>query len=309
MPDLILTSTLTRSLETAALAFPNQFVACQGRPPTAAVQTTELLNDQVVAWADVVADDAQDELSAHKPQLARFHGAHSASRYHHAGCDPAQPLRPRRWAHVTAPQDGHTAEFARFKPLEAQHPDQFTYPEETRESAQLRAALVWRLLADVPHARVAVFTHAKLIKHGYHIHLLGPLICETALGEFESGQGRGWETVAAVSLERDPVDELSLAELVDDLEEQALEKQAAAVEEAAVPWVPGKLRARRWSSSPASTNAAPASFAASPVSGGSGKACIQCGGTGKIKADVCPMCAGAGTVSARTIAFILGGGR
>jgi hypothetical protein len=176
VPDLILTSTLTRSLESAAFTFPNQFVSFQGSQPTAAVQTTELLNDQVVSWADVVVSDEQDAVTAHKSHLAPFHGAHSASRYHHAGCDLAQPVRPRRWKHVTAPQDGHTAEFERFKPLEAQYPDQFTYPEEPRDSAQLRAALVWRLLAEVPHTNVAVFTHSKLIKHGYHIHLLGPLI-------------------------------------------------------------------------------------------------------------------------------------
>jgi len=49
------------------------------------------------------------------------------------------------------------------------------YPEEPRESAQLRAANAWRLLAECEGSSIAVFTHAKLIKHGYFIHLLGPL--------------------------------------------------------------------------------------------------------------------------------------
>jgi hypothetical protein len=49
VPDLVLTSTLTRSLETAALTFPNQFVSFQGSKPTAAVQSTDLLNDQVTS--------------------------------------------------------------------------------------------------------------------------------------------------------------------------------------------------------------------------------------------------------------------
>jgi hypothetical protein len=75
---------------------------------------------QVVAWADVPRDEA--EVLAHHPQLARFFAQSNAraSRYGHVGCDAQAPLRPRRWQHVTSPQDGRTSEFDHFKALEAQ---------------------------------------------------------------------------------------------------------------------------------------------------------------------------------------------
>jgi len=316
VPDLILTSTLTRSLETSALMFPNQFVPFHCSQPTANVQTTELLNDQVVSWADAPSSDEREVLRD-RPQLARFSGAHSSSRYHHVCCDYAKPLR-RQWKYATKPQDGHTADFEHFKSLEAQYPDQFTFPEETRESAQLRAALVWRLLAEVPEPNVAVFTHSKLIKHGYHIHLLGPLICETAVGEFDSGKCRDWESIAMADIEYDPVDELLFYDLVEDLKQQELEKEVydskngfvardgTLIEESKEFLKPLHDQHKDSRSTPIATPAASSPPSITSLNALAQKKCIQCNGVGKIQNKLCPMCSGAGIASATSIAHILG---
>ena len=297
--------------------FPTQFVPFHCNQPTANVQTTELLNDQVVSWADVPSSDEREVLRG-RPQLERFSGAHSSSRYHHICCDPAKALR-RQWKYVTKPQDGHTADFEHFKSLEAQYPDQFTFPEETRESAQLRAALVWRLLAEVPEPNVAVFTHSKLIKHGYHIHLLGPLICETAVGEFDSGKCRVWESIAMADIESNPADELTFYDLVEDLRQQELEKEVYdsnngfivsddTMKEEAKEFLKPLREKQHRDSSPASiaTPAASSPPSISSINALSRKKCIQCNGVGKVQKSVCPMCAGAGIATASSIAHILG---
>ena len=94
--DLIASSPLTRCLETAALAFPDQFVASSdGAPRTAAVVVVSTLLPEIVhSWADT--GRPLDVVCDSHPQLERFRGTESRSRFQHVGCQPNQPVRPCR---------------------------------------------------------------------------------------------------------------------------------------------------------------------------------------------------------------------
>jgi hypothetical protein len=62
------------------------------------------------------------------------------------------------------------------------------FPQEPRENAQKRAALLWRMLSENrPERDVAVFTHSKMVKEdhraGHSVLLLGPGIRDFKNGE------------------------------------------------------------------------------------------------------------------------------
>lgn len=160
--DLIASSPLTRCLETAVLAFPDQFVTSgDGAPPTAAVVVVSTLLPEIVhSWADT--GQPLDVVCTSHPQLERFRGAESRSRFQHVGCQSNQPVRPCRW---TEQAGGN--------------------PVEERASALLRAGLVWRWLAEPTRTErnIAVVTHSKLIKKSGNICMLGPSIDEIENGD------------------------------------------------------------------------------------------------------------------------------
>ena len=77
------------------------------------------------------------------------------------------------------------------------------FPQETIESAQCRAALLWRMSSEnhreearfthtstttMPHQtgstynHIAVFTHSKMVMHHYGVHVLGPNIKHSTTG-------------------------------------------------------------------------------------------------------------------------------
>ena len=181
-PDLILSSPLTRCLQTASLAFPAAFtpVALGGLVPrlSCEVKMSHLLPEAVDSWADC-GRPIDDVIADGNPDLERFRGAMSASRFQRVGSDPNAALRPRRWDFVTETMGADGVR----RPLEV------PFPQEPRRSAQLRAALVWRLLSENrPERRVFVVTHSKLVKEdsreGFSGNLLGPGIREFKNGEF-----------------------------------------------------------------------------------------------------------------------------
>lgn len=161
-PDLIASSPLTRCLETAALAFPDQFVAFgNGVPRTAAVVVVSTLLPEIVrSWADT--GRPLGLVCTTHPQLERFRGTESGSRFQHVGCQLHQAVRPCRWTE----QPGGN-------------------PVEERASALLRAGLVWRWLAEPSRKErnIAVVTHSKLIKKSGKICMLGPSIDEIDNGD------------------------------------------------------------------------------------------------------------------------------
>ena len=322
-PELILTSTLTRSMQTATLTFPTHFAAFQGVKHTARVMATELLCDPVMSWADV--ERAPDVIAAEHPQLARFFfataaaGAESASRYERVGCDPSASRRPRRWKLVTSLSD-HDKQNKEG----VQHPKQLRYPEELRVSARLRAALAWRLLADAPENNIAVFTHTKLVKHGMGIHLLGPEICKTALGEFESGDCSGWETIAVASLKDDPIlppdfegtiGTTTVARILgsDDRTAPLGKPVDPDMDNSHVLEWRKNYRSYRLGSTMGAKGEMSSLRKHVTSSRSPTKQCIQCEGSGKVKTtggmeDECPLCRGEGIIGAATIARVLGGG-
>ena len=175
-PDLIVSSPLTRCLETAALVFPAAFLSATAAAPTPKLKVlSELLPEIVHSWGDTgrslgaiidggVERAPFDQICREpKPQLEPFRGAESKSRFQKVGCSPTGMRRGCRW---------------QLKSFDGR-------PEEDRRNAKLRCALVWRWLCENrPEERIAVFTHSKLIKASEHIHLVGPAIEGIQNGEF-----------------------------------------------------------------------------------------------------------------------------
>ena len=173
-PDLIVSSPLTRCLETAALVFSAAFLPHAAERPQIKV-LSKLLPEIVHSWGDTgrsldaVIDGGVEPLSGAmrdpKPHLEAFRGAESRSRFQKDDCNKKGQLRGCRW------QKKAGGEFGK--------------PREDRAHAKLRCALVWRWLSENrPERRIAIVTHSKLIKAREDIHLAGPGIDEIQNGEF-----------------------------------------------------------------------------------------------------------------------------
>eukprot|EP00040_Diaphanoeca_grandis_P017516 m.91507 g.91507 ORF g.91507 m.91507 type:complete len:265 (+) comp26476_c0_seq2:190-984(+) len=160
-PQLILSSPLTRCLQTAALAFPTEFVQHNGSKLSTRVATTHLLPECVDSFGDRGRDI--DQVIVDHSYLERFRNAMCETRFHNMIPTP-------RWKTIT---DDHGPE---------------PFPKEDRELAKKRVALVWRLISELPHSdkRVAVFTHSKLVKRDYDIHMIGNGIPKFENGDFIS---------------------------------------------------------------------------------------------------------------------------
>ena len=147
------------------------------------LNVSPLLPEAVDSWGDV--DQPLTAVVATWPHLRPFNtpswkngagGGVAVSRYHRVGSQADAALRPKRWQLVMHHPNG-TA-------LEQPH------PHEPRSNAQLRAALVWRLLSEhgPNQPNVAVFTHSKMViedtRPGYRVGLLGPGIKEFRNGDY-----------------------------------------------------------------------------------------------------------------------------
>lgn len=164
-PQLIVSSPLTRCLETAALAFPADFDA-SARPghwgvgdPADVKVLSQLLPEICHSWGDT--GRPLDEVCNEHPQLERFRTSESSSRFQYVNCDKSQPLRPRRWSQS---KQGN--------------------PVEPRDNARRRAALVWRWLSENrPEQHIALVTHSKMIMESEAVCLCGPGIAQIANGD------------------------------------------------------------------------------------------------------------------------------
>ena len=174
-PELIVSSPLTRCLQTAAFTFPRYFeLNLKGRlqgnmDGDVKVKWSHLLPEQVHTWADV--GRGIDDVIREYPFLDRFRDAQSKSRFQNKGCVPSdlggEPLGCR-WVSNPDPAKGPDA----------------MYPEETKENAQKRVALVWRYLAEAAESHIAVFTHSKLVLENYDICFLGRGITNFKNGDY-----------------------------------------------------------------------------------------------------------------------------
>lgn len=170
-PQLILSSPLTRSLQTATFAFPKEFVD-PATPATCNLKTCKLLSPAVDSWGD--CEREIDDVVAARPELTKWQGSMTRSRFQRVrSVEGGEPL-PRRWQLVTS--DARTG--AALDAAEVKGP-RAPFPQEPRANARKRAALLWRLLSENrPEKNVAVFTHGKLItedrRPGHLVGLLGP---------------------------------------------------------------------------------------------------------------------------------------
>lgn len=156
-PQLVVSSPLTRCMQTAVLAFPAEFLP--GHQADVKV-LSQLLPEIVHSWGDTGCP--LDEICDKHPQLERFRKAESASRFQHVDCDPSQGSRPRRWELQPAGN-----------------------PVEQRCNAKRRAALVWRWLSENrPEQNIAIVTHSKMINEGEQVCLLGHGIEDIGNGDF-----------------------------------------------------------------------------------------------------------------------------
>lgn len=178
VPDLVVSSPLTRCLETAALVFPTAFLpaAVAAAPPPPKLKVlSKLLPEIVHSWGDTgrslaAVIDGEKGRRDPKPHLEAFRGAESGSRFQNVDCISKGRPRPRRWV-----EEKEVTEAL----------GEGGKPREGRGNAKLRCALVWRWLSENrPEQRIAIVTHSKLIKTGEKVHLVGPGIEKIKNGEF-----------------------------------------------------------------------------------------------------------------------------
>ena len=159
-PDLIVSSPLTRCLQTAALAFPDVFLSNR---EDCTLQMCSLLPEKVDSYGDCERRIAT--VIEEKPELYLFEHTMSQSCYQKKNQDDKlDQIYSPRWELATDDKN------------------EFPFPSESKESARKRVALFWRWLAERPEQVIAVVTHSKLVKKHYQICMLG-----NSVEEFHNG--------------------------------------------------------------------------------------------------------------------------